>query len=204
MTVVLQARDATGELEAESIRLAVDALRRGELVIVPTDTVYGIAADSANPVAIARLYTAKERPNDKSIPLLAASPAQAAAVADLTGDLTQRLIDRWWPGPLTVVVNATETIGPCVVAADGSVAVRVPADSVPRSLAQALGRPIAATSANKSGQPPALSCTNAVETLGPWVAVALDGGVIEQGQASTVADCRGEAPVVLRQGAAIV
>ncbi len=197
---LLQARDAGGEPSAAAVTAAVVALRRGDLVILPTDTVYGIAADSRDTDAIARLFAAKRRPSGKSIPLLAASIEQASTIADLASPLVQGLLARGWPGALTVVVRATVPM-PVGVVSGNTVAVRVPDDVVVRAIAAALGRPLAVTSANRSGEAAVATFAEAVAPLSDWAAVALDGGPCPGGVASTVVDCTGSRPVVLRQGA---
>jgi L-threonylcarbamoyladenylate synthase len=199
----LPARKPDGTVAPEAVTAAVAALRAGELVILPTDTVYGLAADALNATAVARLFQAKARPPEKGIALLAASPAQAAALADLTAPAAQRLMARWWPGPLTLVARALVTL-PAGIGTDKTVGVRVPADEVPRAIAAALGRPLAVTSANRSGDAAVATFGEAINTLVEWVALALDGGDCPLGVASTVVDCTGPQLRVLRQGSAAV
>lgn len=199
----LPARDAGGAPLAASIEAAAAALRGGGLAILPTDTVYGLAADGENAAAVARLFRAKGRPPDKAIALLAASAEQAGAVADLEGPEMARLIARWWPGPLTVVARARVAL-PDGVGAGGTVGVRVPDDAVTRAVAAALGRPLAVSSANRSGEAAVATFAEAVRDLRDWADLALDGGPCPLGLASTVVDCTGERLRVLRQGSAVV
>ena len=196
----LPARSADGAPDPAALAAALRALQAGGLVILPTDTVYGLAADSAAVEAVARLFTAKARPREKAIPLLAADAAQAGTVADLRAAAIQALTARWWPGPLTVVARAMTPLVEGVGSA-GTVGVRVPDDAVVRLLARQLGRPLAVTSANRSGAAANAGFAAAVRDLRRHVAVALDGGPCPGGVASTVVDATGPDLVILRQGA---
>lgn len=197
---LLPARDADGTPSRASVDASVAALRRGELVILPTDTVYGLAADSTNADAVARLFTAKGRADDKPIALLAASANQAAQLADLGHATTEQLAARWWPGALTIVARCLRSLPAGLVSPSGGVGLRVPADPVVQAVAAALGRPLAVTSANRSGEPPARTVVEAVRVLAEAATLALDGGPSPIGTASTVVDCTGSELVVLRQG----
>jgi L-threonylcarbamoyladenylate synthase len=199
----LPARKLDGEPDASSVAAAVTALRAGDLVILPTDTVYGIAADASNAEAVARLFLAKNRPPDKAVLLLAASTEQAADVADLASPQAQQLAARWWPGAVTLVSRALVPLASGVVSG-GAVGVRVPADSLVQAVAAQLGRPLAVTSANRSGEAAAITFEEAVREVGDWVALALDGGDCAIGVASTIVDVSGGAAVILRQGSAVM
>lgn len=197
----LPARNADGTPRASSVSAAVAALRAGALVIVPTDTVYGIAADAFDAAAVTRLFQAKHRPPEKAVLLLAASAEQAALVADLATPEAQRLIARWWPGPLSLVSRARIPL-PDGVRSGDTVGVRVPADAVVQAIARDLGHPLAVTSANHSGEDAAATFDEAMRELGAWVAIGLDGGDCPIGVASTVVDISSGSPIVLRQGSA--
>ncbi|HEY8742007.1 MAG TPA: L-threonylcarbamoyladenylate synthase [Chloroflexota bacterium] len=199
----LPARRPEGLPDAASVAAAVAALSAGDLVILPTDTVYGIAADAGNAEAVARLFRAKNRPPDKAILLLATSTEQAATVADLASPLAQQLAARWWPGAVTLVSRALVPLATGIVSGD-TVGVRVPADALVRAVAAQLGRPLAVTSANRSGQEAVATFDAAVREVGDWVALALDGGNCADGVASTIVDVSGGKPVVLRQGSAVI
>lgn len=199
----LPARSANGQPHDAGVAAAVAALRAGDLVIVPTDTVYGIAADALDAVAVARLFRAKNRPPEKAIALLAASPAQAATLADLSSPAAQRLCARWWPGALTLVCRARRPL-PAGVGTGDTVGVRVPADLVVQAIARELGRPLAVTSANRSGDDATATFETAIRDIGEFVAIGLDGGDCPLGLASTVVDITGERPVVLRPGSAVI
>jgi L-threonylcarbamoyladenylate synthase len=180
---------------------AVALLRAGRIVAVPTDTVYGIAADIALPDAIERLFAAKGRPPEKAVALLLSDAGQAD-VLGVAGPAARVLAERFWPGGLTLVLpRRPDARLPDVLAAGArTVGVRVPDHPAPRALAAALG-PLPTTSANLSGEPDARDAAEVAATLGAAVALVLDGGPIHGGPGSTVVDCTGERPVILRAGA---
>jgi L-threonylcarbamoyladenylate synthase len=180
---------------------AVLVLRAGGIVAVPTDTVYGIAADMALPDAIERLFAAKRRPPEKAVAVLLADAAQAETIA-LLGPAARALAERFWPGGLTLVLPVRSgVVLPDILAAGApTIGVRVPDHPAPRALARVLG-PLPTTSANVSGEPDARGAAEIAERLGDAVALVLDGGPIRGGPASTVVDCTVEPPVIRRVGA---
>ncbi|MEW6226283.1 MAG: L-threonylcarbamoyladenylate synthase [Chloroflexota bacterium] len=180
---------------------AVARLRAGQIVALPTDTVYGIAADLALPDAIERLFAAKRRPPDKAVALLLADAAQAE-ILGIVGPAARVLAARFWPGGLTLVLpRRPEARLPDVLAAGApTVGLRVPDHPAPRALATELG-PLPTTSANLSGQPDARDAADVAATLGAAIALVIDGGPIRGGPGSTVVDCSVERPRVLRSGA---
>ncbi len=179
---------------------AVEHLRAGRIVAVPTDTVYGIAADMALPDAIVRLFAAKRRPPEKAVAVLLADLEQAEAIAWLRPQ-ARLLGERFWPGGLTLVLPLLRGVRlPAELAGIGTVGVRIPDHDAPRALARALG-PLPTTSANLSGAPNAADAAEVAATLGDAVALVIDGGPIAGGPASTVVDCTSDRPAVLREGA---
>ena len=181
-----------------SIEAAVAALRRGRLVVIPTDTVYGLAALPAAPGAVRALFELKGRPDDKPIPVLGANLESLRSVAVIEG-AAERCALAFWPGPLTLVLPRAEGFDHDLGGTeDGTVAVRVPATQVARSLLREVG-PLAVTSANLSGRPAANTVAEARAVFGDSVAVFVDGGP-GGGRASTVVSLVGE-PRVLRAGA---
>jgi L-threonylcarbamoyladenylate synthase len=183
---------ADAAAQAPILAAAVEALRRGDLVVLPTDTVYGLAAHPDLPDAIARVYAVKERPAEKALPLLVESAAQAATVCEVS-PLAERLMARFWPGGLTLVLPTRRE--------PGTLALRMPDHPVPLALIRALGAPLATTSANRSGQP---SCTTAEAVqaqLASGYAVLIDAGPSPGGRDSTVLDLASSPPRVLRPGA---
>jgi len=180
---------------------AVAVLRAGGVVAFPTDTVYGVGAHAYQPGAVARLYTAKVRPEGKAIPLLLGDAADIERVSRDLPRLTQRLMDAFWPGALTLVVPRNPGLPDIVTAGGPTVAVRLPDHPLPRALARALGAPLAATSANLSGQAEAASAADVLAQLDGRIDLLLDGGHCAGGIASTVLDLTVQPPAILRQGA---
>ncbi|MEQ8557148.1 MAG: L-threonylcarbamoyladenylate synthase [Henriciella sp.] len=185
----------------EAIENAVSILQAGGLVAMPTETVYGLAADAANPDAVAAIYTVKERPVFN--PLIAHVASQDAAFAQ--GDFSDQartLAAAFWPGPLTLVVNATPQTTVCDLARAGleTLALRVPAHPVARALLEAFGGPLVAPSANPSGRISPTRAEHVATDMGEKIDLILDGGACEQGIESTVIDACGETPVLLRRG----
>jgi L-threonylcarbamoyladenylate synthase len=180
---------------------AVELLRAGRIVALPTDTVYGIAADMALPDGIERLFAAKRRPPEKAVAVLLADAAQAEALG-VMGPAARALAAACWPGGLTLVLPVRPGVRlPRVLAAGTpTVGVRVPDHPAPRALARALG-PLPTTSANLSGQPDARDAGEVAALLGNAIALVLDGGPIRGGPASTVVDCTAARPALLRAGA---
>jgi L-threonylcarbamoyladenylate synthase len=180
---------------------AVALLRAGRIVAIPTDTVYGIAADLALPDAIERLFAAKRRPPEKAVAVLLADAAQAWSLG-ASSPAASLLAERFWPGGLTLVLPVRPEVRLPGVLAAGSptIGVRVPDHPAPRALAAALG-PLPTTSANLSGQPDAGDARDVAETLGAAIALVIDGGPVRGGPASTVVDCTTDRPAILRSGA---
>jgi tRNA threonylcarbamoyl adenosine modification protein (Sua5/YciO/YrdC/YwlC family) len=179
---------------------AVEHLRAGRIVAVPTDTVYGIAADMALPDAIVRLFAAKRRPPEKAVAVLLADLVQAEAIAWLRPP-AKTLGERFWPGGITLILPLLRGVKlPAELAGAGTIGVRIPDHEAPRSLARTLG-PLPTTSANLSGEADAKDAAEVATTLGDAVALVIDGGPIRGGPASTVVDCTSQRPRILREGA---
>jgi L-threonylcarbamoyladenylate synthase len=180
---------------------AVELLRAGLIVAVPTDTVYGIAADLALPDAIERLFAAKGRPPEKAVAVLLADASQATTLG-VVGAAAATLAERFWPGGLTLVLPVRPGARlPRVLAAGApTIGVRVPDHPSPRALAAILG-PLPTTSANRSGEADARDAAEIAERQSSAIALVVDGGAIRGGPASTVVDCSVPLPVVLRAGA---
>ncbi len=188
-------------LDPAATELAAQALRAGEVVAFPTDTIYGLGAASFDEAAVQALYEIKGRPQVKAIPLLLAEVGDVARVAEGMPAAARRLAERYWPGPLTLVLVARPEVPALVRAWGPTVAVRVPGHPVPRALARAVGAPLAVTSANRSGAPDALTASEVLGQLGRGLHWLLDGGASPGGRASTVVDTSVEPPVILRHGA---
>ena len=186
-------------LQAQETAQAAAALRQGKLVVLPTDTVYGVAALAFDAAAVRQLYVVKQRPFSKAIPILLADPTDLNKVVRAIPPLAQALIDTFWPGPLTLVLPKSHTL-PDVLSPYDGVAVRIPDCDVARAVIRQAGGAVAATSANLSGQPEALTADEAVEYLGNEVAVILDSGRSPGTIASTVVSCQNETPIIVRTG----
>ena len=195
MTARILPDDDAGRTEA------VQVLRAGGIVAMPTDTVYGIGvAWAASPDAIERLFVAKRRPAERAIVLLLATTAQARELASWT-PAAERLAATFWPGGLTLVVPQRPGVPlpPELTGGRSTIGLRVPDHDRPRALAATLG--LAVTSANLSGQPDASDADEVLRQLGDTVDLILDGGPARGGTASTVVDCSGVEPRILREGA---
>lgn len=190
-TVVL---DATPQ---ENVRRAAALLSEGGLVAFPTDTVYGLGADAFNQAAVLRIYAAKGRPSNKAIAVLLPSAADLDQVAGLISPEALRLAEKFWPGPLTLVVPKNPRV-PDVVAG-ATVGVRVPDHAVALALLDLSG-PLAVTSANLSGDVSPVTAGEVLQQLDGRLELILDGGSSPGGLASTVVDCTQSGLVVLRPG----
>ncbi len=182
---------------AEAIRI----LRGGGIVAVPTDTVYGLAADLAAPGSIARLFAAKRRPVDQAVVLLLADAGQATGLAEWPAS-AEALASAFWPGGLTLVLPQRRgaRLPGELTGGRPTIGLRLPDHPAPRALAAALG-PMPVTSANLSGLPEASDATQISDQLGEAIDLILDGGVARGGPASTVVDCSGIGTRILREGA---
>jgi len=190
---------ATGDPPpGEAIEAAGRALRSGGIVGLPTDTVYGLAADPFHAGATDRLFALKRRPRRVELPVLVASAEQALSLTVAVPEPALRLMKRFWPGPLTLVLPRRPDLNADLGEDDATVGVRCPAHSIPLALCGEVG-PMATTSANRHGQP---ACTSAAEIeaiFGEGVDIVLDGGICA-GAPSTVVDCTGAEPRLLRAG----
>ncbi len=184
--------------EPELLLQAADALANGGVVAFPTDTFYGLAVDPRNVQAVDRLYALKGRSAASALTLIAADGAQAAQAASF-GPAARKLAARWWPGPLTIVAQAQPVIPSTTLGGGGTVGVRVPDHAVARGIARAFGFCITATSANLSGQPPAVSASD-VSSL-PDIDLVIDAGTTRGGVASTIVDATTEKVRLVRAGA---
>jgi L-threonylcarbamoyladenylate synthase len=191
---------AEPEQRAAGLRAAEAAIRRGELVVVPTDTVYGLAADAFNPPAVDALLAAKGRGRDMPVPVLVGSWDTITGLVDRLPPAADQLLRAFWPGGLTLVVRHAATLAWDLGDAFGTVAVRMPLHPVALELLAATG-PLATSSANRSGQPAPGSCREAADQLGDAVAVYLDGGPAADAVASSIVDCTLDPPRLLRVGA---
>ncbi len=182
------------------IDAAVTAVRGGELIVLPTDTVYGIGSDAFIPAAVTTMLAAKGRGRNMPPPVLVGTARAAAALVDDLGAFGQDLIDEFWPGALTLVFRASPTLMWDLGDTKGTVALRMPLHSVALDVLKQTG-PMAVSSANRHGHPAAVTADEAEEQLAEAVSVYLDGGPCMDNVPSTILDLTGGIPKVLRAGA---
>ena len=184
-------------LDEATLEHAVRALDAGDLVVFPTETVYGIGCDALNPAALARLCAAKERPEEKGIAVILGDPGMLSQLTELPGGDVTRLAAHFWPGPLTLLVPSRDDL-PHPIVRDGRTGCRVTSDATARALSARLGRPLASPSANPAAREPAHDVAAARAYFGDAVAVYLDDGP-RHGTPSTLLD-PGPPLRVLREG----
>jgi L-threonylcarbamoyladenylate synthase len=188
---------------AKAYEAAREAITDGECIVLPTDTVYGIGVDAFSAEAVQRLLDAKKRGRDMPPPVLIGEPVLFRTLAVDVPETAQALVDRHWPGALTVICRIQPSLQIDLGDTEGTIALRVPDHELARAILRRTG-PMAVSSANISGQPAALTCDEAIEQLGDAVSVYLDGGPLGRagGAPSTIVDfTRGESGEVLRRGA---
>lgn len=186
-------------MEADVCVEAVQCLKSGGIIAIPTDTVYGLGADPFNADAVQKLYTIKGRPDGKPIPLVLSSVADVHRVARNLPDFFFHLTDRFWPGGLTIIVEAKELL-PVLTAGGNTVGVRIPDNPLLLQILQAFGGPAAITSANLSGEPPATSPQEIGDTLASRIDLIVDGGKTPGPIPSTVYDISVSPPIIRRHG----
>ena len=193
--------DTSDESDREQgLAAAALAIRRGDLVVVPTDTVYGLGCDAFDADAVNRLLEAKGRGRDMPPPVLVSAVTTLDALTTGVPEWARVLVDRFWPGPLTIVCTHQRSLQWDLGDTRGTVAVRMPEQYVTLELIQRTG-PLAVSSANSTGMPAATDAEAAIEMLGDAVAVVLDAGETPGEQPSTIVDCTGDRPHILRKGA---
>ena len=183
---------------------AAGIIASGGVVAIPTDTLYGLAADALNPDAVEGVYVAKGRPADMPLPLLVSGWEQATQVAAIPADalpVVQKLAEAYWPGSLTMVLPAAPGLPARLTAGRDTIAVRMPNHPVPLALAEALGRPITGTSANRSGEPDITDADELRAIIGPRVDGIIASGPAPEGTASTIISVSREGTALLREGA---
>ena len=181
-----------------AVKQAAEALTAGDIVGVPTDTVYGLAADPFHTGASDRLFALKRRPRSVELPVLVASEEEALTLTIAVPAAARRLMASYWPGALTLVLPRRPDLNADLGDDDATVGLRCPGHPVPLALCNAVG-PLATTSANRHGDQPATTASELASAFGAGVALILDAGVCN-GTASTVVDCTGEEPRLLREG----
>ncbi|GMR11416.1 MAG: hypothetical protein BMS9Abin28_2248 [Anaerolineae bacterium] len=190
--------EVLGSDNPEALDRAISILQGGGLIALPTDTVYGLAADAWNGEAVSKLYEVKGRSELKSVPVLVSGEAAIEEVAARPSERVRALAAEFWPGPLTLVVDRRNEL-PSEVSATGTVGLRAPDHEFALTLIRKFG-PLAVTSANRSGQPNSTAAVQVIETLSGKVDLVVDGGEIAGGVPSSVVDLTKNPPALLRQG----
>jgi L-threonylcarbamoyladenylate synthase len=199
-TVALFFECGDPDVRVDAIRSAAFAVSNGELVVLPTDTVYGLGADAFDSAAVADLLRVKGRGRDMPVPVLVGSWTTIDGLVSVVDSRTRDLIEAFWPGGLTLVVNHAPSLSWDLGDSGGTVAVRMPLHPVAIELLEETG-PMAVSSANRHGQPAAQTAAEARAQLGDDVAVYLEDGQVRGGVASTIVDVTGGRPQILRLGA---
>jgi len=189
------------EPEASLVARAAGVIKAGGLAVIPTDTFYGLAVNPFDADAVHRVFLVKGRGGEKALPLVASDSQQVQSQLGSLNAMAAQLADRFWPGPLTLIVPAPSALAAEVTGGTGRVGVRVPAHLVCRRLSDACGSLLTATSANFSGQPASSDPAAIVATLGAHVDVVVDAGTTPGGAPSTIVDVTGREPVLVRAGA---
>lgn len=186
--------------KAEEISVAVAALEHGEAIAFPTETLYGLGADALNAAAVEKIYRLKGRDPTNPIPVLVADRAMLDVLVSEISPIAERLIMKFWPGPLTLVLPARRDIPAPLVNSSGGVGMRISSQPIATELVRRLGRPLTATSANPSGKPPAHTVEEARNYFAADIAVFVDGGPLVSKIGSTVAAISREKITIIREG----
>ncbi|PMQ01858.1 MAG: threonylcarbamoyl-AMP synthase [Dictyoglomus sp. NZ13-RE01] len=188
-------------ISMSAIDYAVKVLEKGGLVAFPTETVYGLGADAFNPSAIKKIFMVKNRPIDNPLIVHVGRKDEIYSLAEEVSEDAEKLIEKFWPGPLTLIFYKSSLVNDIITAGSEKVAIRQPSHPVALALLKAFGRPIPAPSANLSGRPSPTKAEHVLEDLGDRIDVILDGGEVVYGLESTVLDLTEEEPIILRPGA---
>ncbi len=199
MAIVLKVDKDNPDLEA--LEKAAQVLDAGGLVAFPTETVYGLGADALNPEAVRKIFVAKGRPQDNPIIVHVGKKEQVYSLAENVSPIAERLMERFWPGPLTLIFYKSNLVNDIVTAGSPKVGIRQPMNKVALKLLEIFGRPIAAPSANASGRPSPTRAEHVIEDLGDRIDMIIDGGEVSFGVESTVLDVTTDPPIIYRPGA---
>ena len=184
----------------ESIEEAAQLIRDGELVGMPTETVYGLGANALDETAVRKIFAAKGRPADNPLIVHVSCLDEITPLVKCIPESAKRLMEAFWPGPMTLILPKSDAIPSVVSAGLDTVGIRLPSSEAARALIRAAGRPIAAPSANRSGRPSPTTAQHVFEDMDGRIPLILDGGASEVGVESSVIDATGEVPVILRPG----
>jgi L-threonylcarbamoyladenylate synthase len=186
--------------KADDLSHVVAALKRGEVIVYPTETLYGLGADALNLNAVEKVFQLKGRDPQTPIPVLVADREMLGALVDEIPALAEKLMAKFWPGPLTLVLAARKDIPSALLNADGGIGVRISSQPIATELVRALGRPLTATSANPSGREPARTAEQARDYFSEEIRVYLDGGPLTSKTGSTVVEIGNNAITIIREG----
>ena len=195
----MQTSEADESIKTE-IRAAVQIIRKGGVVAIPTDTLYGFAACATNAIAVEKVFELKRRPMDLPIPLLISELADIHTVASEVPPEALLAANHFWPGELTIILKKS-VLGPDVVTAGlNTIGVRIPDHWIPRGIVKQLGAPITGTSANRHGEPNMPNAQSVKDNFGCEIDLVIDDGTVGNGTASTLIDFSSSRPVILREG----
>ncbi|HEU0075207.1 MAG TPA: L-threonylcarbamoyladenylate synthase [Dehalococcoidia bacterium] len=184
----------------DQVGKAVSLLRNGGVISMPTDTLYALTAAADDATAVRRVFEIKGRQQGRPLPLFVSGLESAERIAELN-ETARRLASQFWPGQLTIVVSKRQTYESEALAGSATVGLRVPDNQIARAVIEALGAPVTGTSANLSGGPDPVTAADVRSQLGDRVDLILDAGPCARGIGSTIVDCSGDEPVILREGA---
>jgi L-threonylcarbamoyladenylate synthase len=186
--------------DPQGIKKAAQMVLQGGIIAFPTETFYGLAADVLNEAALKKIFQVKKREEGKPLLLLIADKSWLNGLVQNISPLAERLMNRFWPGPLTLVFNASAQLSPLLTADTGKIGIRLSPHPVTQALVQAVGRAITGTSANLSGQPGTLTAREVHQSMGESLDAVLDGGKTAGGPGSTVLDVSHPSPRIIREG----
>ncbi len=184
----------------EVLKRAVAVLNNGGIVAYPAETFYGLGVKFDKEASLRKLYELKKRPKEKAMPLIIGSRASLSMIAVSVNEIAESLMDKFWPGPLTLLLKAKKGLSPYLTAGTGRIAVRIPGESAALYLVREAGFPITATSANTSGMPPAEDADAVIRCFGEKIDMVIDGGRTAGGLPSTIVDAAGESIKIVREG----
>jgi L-threonylcarbamoyladenylate synthase len=188
------------ETRADDLAAAVTALRRGDVIVFPTETLYGLGADALNFTAVEKIFQLKGRDPNNPFPVLVADRTMLDSLVANISPLAEKLMARFWPGPLTLVLPARHDIPPPLVNSTGAIGVRISSQPIANEIVRMLGRPLTATSANPSGQPGAQTLAQARDYFAGKIEIFIDGGALTSKSGSTVAAVAGNKIKIIRAG----
>ena len=186
---------------SDVIERAVEILNNGGIVAYPTETFYGLGVKFDKENSLKKLFELKKRQEEKPMPLIIGSRASLSMIAASVNEIAESLMDKFWPGPLTLILEAKKGLSPYLTADTGRIAVRIPGESAALYLVREAGFPITATSANPSGMPPAEDADAVIRYFGEKIDMVIDGGRTAGGLPSTIVDAAGESIKIVREGA---